>query len=145
MEINAKAPAVARHQIVINAPIETVWQLLSGINQWSIWQQDISNVKLDGSLATGSVFRWKSGGATIISQIQEIEPPHRLGWTGKAMGANARHLWTLAPKADGVLVKVEESFDGLVVLLLRGMMQKNLDTSLQSWLRQLKGTAENRK
>ena len=142
MEINTKAPAVAHHQITINAPIEKVWQLLSEINAWSTWQHDISSAKLDGALAPGSVFRWKSGGSSITSQIQEVVPQRRLGWTGKATGATAKHLWLLEPHANGVLVKTEESFDGLVVVLLKGMMQKTLDTSLQSWLLQLKKAAE---
>lgn len=144
MEINANAPALARHQTLINAPIENVWRLLSDINHWSVWQSDISNAVLEGTLAPGSVFRWKSSGTSVVSQIQEVVPQHRLGWTGKAMGASAKHLWILEPQAGGVLVKTEESFDGWVVILLKGMMQKTLDTSLQAWLMQLKKTAESK-
>ena len=143
MEINVKAPAVARHQILINAPVEKIWGLLSDIDHWSVWQPDISNAVLEGALIPGSVFRWNSGGTPITSQIQEVEPQRRLGWTGKAMGAKAKHLWILEPQVGGVLAKTEESFDGLIVVLLKGMMQKTLDTSLQAWLMHLKKAAEN--
>jgi uncharacterized protein YndB with AHSA1/START domain len=142
MEINDSAPALARQQVLINASPEKVWQLLSDINHWSAWQPGISSAVLDGALIPGSIFRWKSGGTRIVSQLQEVEPHRRLGWTGKAMGAIAKHLWILEPQNGGVLVRTEESFEGWVVVLLRGMMQKTLDTSLQAWLAQLKKTAE---
>ena len=142
MDINPSAPALARHQILVHASLEKVWLLLADINHWSAWQPDISSAVLDGALAPGSIFRWKSGGTRVVSQIQEVKPHHRLGWTGKAMGASAKHLWILESQADGVLVRTEESFDGWVVILLKGMMQKTLDRSLQSWLNQLKKSAE---
>ncbi len=142
MEINTNAPALASHQILIKASLEKVWRLLSDINQWSTWQPDISSAVLEGTLAPGNHFKWKSSGTPVVSEIQDVEPQHRLSWTGKAMGASAKHLWILEPQADGVLVKTAESFEGWVVVLLKGMMQKTLDTSLQAWLMQLKKTAE---
>jgi uncharacterized protein YndB with AHSA1/START domain len=142
MDINSNAPALARHQILINASLEKVWRLLSDINHWSAWQPDISSAVLDGTLTPGTMFRWKSGGSRVVSQLQDVEPQHRLGWTGKAMGARARHLWILEPQSDGVLVRTEESFEGWVVFLLKRRMQKTLDKSLQAWMVQLKKTAE---
>lgn len=142
MDINSNAPALARHQVLINASLGKVWRLLSDINHWSAWQPDISSAVLDGTLTPGSIFRWKSGGSRVVSQLQDVEPQHRLGWTGKAMGVRARHVWVLEPQADGVLVRTEESFEGWVVVLLKGRMQKTLDTSLQAWLTRLKKTAE---
>ena len=142
MEINPKAPAVARHQIMIDAPMERVWQLLTNIDHWSAWHPAIAHAKLDGPLVPGTVFRWKSGGLAVVSTLQEIDPPRRIGWTGKALGTRAVHVWMLAPQEQGVLVKTEESFDGWLVVLLKGMMQRQLDRSLQAWLAQLKQTAE---
>jgi uncharacterized membrane protein len=34
MDINPNAPVSARHQITINAPVETAWQILTDIDQW---------------------------------------------------------------------------------------------------------------
>jgi len=51
-------------------------------------------------------------------------------------------VWILEPIAEGVLVRTEESFEGWLVRLLKGMMQIMLDTSLQTWLEHLKQQAE---
>lgn len=142
METSTRAPAFARHEILVRAPAEKVWRLLSDIDHWSAWQPDIPRARLDGPLAPNTVFRWKSGGSSVVSVIQEVVAHRRLGWTGKAMGARARHLWVLEPRGDEVMVRTEESFEGWIVVLLKAMMQKTLDTSLQAWLRHLKEAAE---
>jgi len=142
MEINSKAPAIARHEIIINADCKKIWELLTNINQWTVWHPNISESKLEGRFEPGVTFRWKSDGTAILSTLQEVKPQRRLSWTGKVIGTQAIHVWILEPQENGVLVRTEESFDGWLVRLLRGMMQKTLDTSLQTWLTLLKQKAE---
>jgi len=142
MQINASAPAIAHHEIMINAPLATIWQLLADIDHWSSWYPAVSQATLEGALAPGAVFRWKSGGTAIVSTLQEVAPHHRISWTGKALGTQAIHVWILEPTAEGVLVRTEESFEGWLVNLLKGMMQTMLDKSLQAWLEHLKQQAE---
>lgn len=142
MEINSQAPVTAQHHIKINASSEIVWKILTDINQWNLWNPNISAAKLEGALQPGSLFRWKSGGSTIISTLQEVDSQRRLSWTGKVIGTSAIHVWTLEPREGFVVVKTEESFEGWLVSLLTGMMQKTLDTSLQKWLENLKQKAE---
>ncbi len=142
MEINSQAPVTAQHHIKINASSEIIWKILTDINQWNLWNPNISAAKLEGALQPGSLFRWKSGGSTIISTLQEVDSQRRLSWTGKVIGTSAIHVWTLEPREGFVVVKTEESFEGWLVSLLTGMMQKTLDTSLQKWLENLKQKAE---
>jgi len=142
MDINDRAPASTRHQIVIQAPIEKVWNLLSDIDRWPSWNPAISSSKLEGPLASGTSFRWKSKSAPIVSILHEVVPQKRISWTGKSMGAKAIHIWELEAQENNVLVKTGESFDGWIVKLLKGMMQKTLDQSLQEWLLCLKYTVE---
>lgn len=142
MDANRDAPAFAGHHIHIEAPPEKVWALISDIDHWSSWQPDIPTAKLLGPLAPGSRFRWNSGGTGVSSTLEEVDQPHRLGWTGRAMGAKARHVWALRPEGSGTTVTTEESFEGLVVVLLKGRMQRLLDDSLQKWLAALKKAAE---
>lgn len=145
MDINTNAPAFARHHIVIEAPIHRIWNLLSDINHWPLWNPTITYSRLEGPFSPGTVFRWRSQGASIVSTLQEVIPEKRLSWNGKAFGAKAIHVWELKPQDSAVMVKTEESFDGFIVWLLKGMMQKTLDQSLQSWLSCLKQAAENPK
>jgi hypothetical protein len=65
-----------------------------------------------------------------------------LGWTGRAFGTRAAHAWTLTPRAGGVLVETEESLEGWLPRLLRGMMRRTLEESINVWLASLERKAE---
>ena len=142
MDANRNAPAFAEHEIYVEAPPAVVWALLSDIDRWSSWQSDVSSAKLSGPLAPGSTFKWKSGRTGVSSTLQEVEPPRRLAWTGIAAGARAKHAWLIEPQGSGALVRTQESFEGLVVVLLKRSMQRLLDSSLQAALAALKEAAE---
>lgn len=142
MDANQDAPAFAHHEIYIEAPPERVWVLISDIDRWNLWQPDIASASLAGPLVRGSTFKWTSGRTGVSSVLEEVDPPRRLGWTGRAMGARAKHLWILEPQGSGTKVSTRESFEGLVVVLLKKRMQRLLDDSLQKWLVLLKEAAE---
>jgi uncharacterized protein YndB with AHSA1/START domain len=142
MEINQQAPLVARKEIFIQAQPQVVWKIHTDINSWSQWQPSITLSKLEGSLIVGAVFQWKSGGLTINSTVQVVEPNERIGWTGKAIGTQAKHIWTLKPHKDGTLLTTEESMDGWLIKVLKVVMPKFLEESLDIWLQSLKKQAE---
>jgi hypothetical protein len=142
MEINQQAPLVAKKEIFIQAQPQVVWKIHTDINSWSQWQPGIAFSKLEGALITGSVFQWKPGGITIDSTIEVVEPNERIGWTGTAIGTQARHLWTLKPHKDGTLLTTEESMDGWLTRALKVMMPGFLEESLDTWLQSLKKQAE---
>jgi hypothetical protein len=98
--------------------------------------------ELEGPLAAGSIFRWKSGGLTIASTIQVVEPNQQIGWTGKALGTRASHVWNLEPHNDGTMLTTEESMEGWLVAILKLFMPNFLERSLDTWLQSLKSKAE---
>jgi hypothetical protein len=65
-----------------------------------------------------------------------------LSWAGKVIETQAIHVWILELYENSVLVRTKESFEGWLVSLSRGMMQRMLDTSLVAWLEHLKSKAE---
>jgi len=142
LEINAQAPLVARKEIFIQASPDKVWDIQTGINSWKDWQPDISHAELNGALAPGSVFRWTSGGLAVTSTLQEVEPKRRVAWTGQAFGSRARHIWAFRPQGDGTLVTTEESMEGWLIVLLKPLMPRFLEKSLDVWLGSLKTKAE---
>jgi uncharacterized protein YndB with AHSA1/START domain len=142
MEINQDAPLVARKEIFIQAQPQVVWKIHTDINSWSQWQTGIASSKLDGPLTAGAVFQWKPGGMTINSTIEVVEPNERIGWTGTAIGTQARHIWTLKPQKDGTLLTTEESMDGWLTRALKVMMPRFLEESLDTWLQSLKKQSE---
>jgi hypothetical protein len=142
MEINSSAPAVATHELLINAPAPRIWGLVAEIGRWPDWNPAVKSAKLNGAFEVGTSFNWKSGGISIVSTLQEIQPTTKLAWTGKAIGTRAIHVWSFQPTPAGVLVHTSESFEGWLVSLMRKAMQKTLDESLVAWLNELKRKAE---
>lgn len=140
--IHTNAPVTTKHTIIIHAPVEKVWQVMSDINNWPSWQQQIPSIKLNGPLQAGSSFDWKNKGLTIHSTLHTVTAMHTLGWSGKALGAFAIHNWMLTPKGDYTEVTVEESMEGWLVWLLKERFQQELDKSLTYWLGALKTAAE---
>jgi uncharacterized protein YndB with AHSA1/START domain len=142
LEINAQAPLVARKEIFIQASLDKVWGIQTNINSWKDWQPDIRRAQLDGALTPGSVFRWTTGGFAVTSTLQEVEPKRRVAWTGQAFGSSAKHIWAFRPQGDGTLVTTEESMEGWLILLLKPLMPRFLEKSLDVWLGSLKTKAE---
>ena len=142
MDINRSAPAIATHEVIIQAPLDRIWNLLKNVDRWPDWNLAVKKAKLDGAFEPGGTFRWKSRGVAIVSTLQEVEPMHRIVWTGKAIGTQAIHVWTLSLTIKGVKVTTSESFDGWLVKLMRKSMQATLDHALIDWLYELKRRAE---
>lgn len=143
-QVNPHAPAQTRQAIEIAAPPETVWRLLSQVDQWAAWQPDITSPHLNGPFQVGSSFDWQSGGLHIHSTLHTVEPLARIGWSGAAFGTFAVHNWTLTRLPNGhTEVRVDEGMEGWLVRLLRPVFQRGLDKSIQFWLARLKQAAEN--
>jgi len=142
MEIDSGAPAVARGEIDVAASPETIWRVLTEVGSWPAWNPDVKSASLEGPLAVGTQFRWKAGPGTITSTLQSIEPPHRIGWTGRTFGINAIHVHRLERQGETTNVTSEESWDGLLVRLLRRPLRKTLEKSVNSGLQHLKAEAE---
>jgi uncharacterized protein YndB with AHSA1/START domain len=142
MEINTEAPVITRDEILINAPVQKIWEIQTDVFAWPAWQPDVDGAESEAPLEVGSVFRWQTAGLDITSTVQEIDPPRRIVWGGPAQGISAVHVWTLEPQEDGVLVKTQESWEGEPVDAQVETLQGALDKSLRDWLENLKRTAE---
>ncbi len=142
MNIDQHAPLSARKEIVIAAPRERVWAVLTKIERWPEWQPDVSSAKLEGGLAPGTIFRWKAKGLNITSTIQELEPERRISWTGNSIGMQAIHIWALEPADTGTRVITEESLSGWFPRILKIFDPKFLEKSLIDSLQVLKAQAE---
>ncbi|MBA2679795.1 MAG: SRPBCC family protein [Ktedonobacteraceae bacterium] len=143
MDIDRNAPVITRGEILIAAPIETIWNVQTNIPSWPTWQPEVETASIDGPLAVGTVFHWQTGGLNITSTIQEIDPRRRIVWSGPAQGIEAVHVWTLTPVENGARVHTEESWNGEPVRSQVATMQQALDQSLKAWLENLKRTTEN--
>jgi uncharacterized protein YndB with AHSA1/START domain len=144
MDINPDAPVITRDEILIAAPIQTIWDVQTDVAAWPSWQSDVDGAQVDGPLTVGSVFTWQTAGLDITSTVEEVDAPHRIVWGGPAQGIVAVHVWTLDEQDGGVLVRTAESWEGDPVSAQREALQPALDASLRAWLENLKREAERR-
>jgi len=142
--INENAPVKSKNQIVIDASIDTVWKILTDINNWTKWQKAVSETVVMGEIKEGTKFNWKAGGLSFKSMIHTDNPTSRFGWTGTTFGASAIHNWTFEEKDCKTIVKVEESLQGVFPRLFSGYFQKNLDSGIVTNLEELKTASENK-
>ncbi|MVF23699.1 hypothetical protein EVC37_19090 [Methylocaldum sp. BRCS4] len=142
MIIDRHAPLTARKEIVVAAPVDVVWNIHTDIERWPEWQPDISSISLEGTLAPGTLFRWKAQGLKITSTLQEVEPQRGIGWTGVALGMKAIHIWKFESQDNSTRVVTEESLSGWLARLLKLFDPAFLDKSLEASLRLLKAKAE---
>jgi len=144
VDVKQDAPAFARSETEIAADPETVWDVLTAFESWPRWNPDVRSVSIDGGLEEGTVFRWKAGRTTITSTVRKVDRPRLIGWTGKTTGIDAVHVWRLQPTEARTLVQTEESWDGLLVRIARGPLQRRLQKAVDGGLEHLKAEAERR-
>ncbi|MEQ8236434.1 MAG: SRPBCC family protein [Syntrophomonadaceae bacterium] len=142
ISVNKGAPVFSSSEITITASLDCVWETLSEISEWPIWQSSVTEVKLEGLLNEASEFTWKADGITFKSKIHTMKPKIMFGWTGKTTGAYAIHNWTLSEQDNEIIVRVEESLEGVLPTLFRNYFQKSLDKGMLRNLKELKLASE---
>ena len=43
-DVDRSAPVLAHHEVEIQAPLDTVWQLHIDVNDWPSWQRAVTEV-----------------------------------------------------------------------------------------------------
>jgi hypothetical protein len=138
------APVKSKREAEIAASPEVVWEVLTGFEHWQDWNPEVKSMSFEGPVAPGSEFRWKAGPGTIVSTLEQVDPPRYIRWRGRTLSIKAVHEWRLEPSNVGTRVETEESFSGLLARLFRGSLQKTLDSSTESGLEHLKRESEHR-
>ena len=144
IKVNDQAPAYALHEAEIRAPIQLVWSILTGLAEWPAWNEGVQEMHLQGEVAVGTEFRWKTGGMKIRSRIEELTAPTRIVWSGRTMGIRAIHVWALTGTNESTSVWTGECFYGIVASLLASPLRKSLAKALQQGMAALKKDAEKR-
>ena len=144
MEINRNAPATAEGELQIHADPQTVFSVISALDQWPSWNPDVRSVQVEGPVQPGTVFRWKAGSSSLTSTLQVVDRPSELAWTGTTMGIKAVHVFRFQASDGGTLARSEESWEGLLASLLKGYSRRTLDKGIRSVLAHLKAEAERR-
>ncbi|MFD0309599.1 SRPBCC family protein [Streptomyces sp. NPDC127119] len=148
-----------RTDIVIKAPLSTVFKLQTDIERWPSWQAPVLSAKrLDhGPLRAGSQFRWTTPAPAtpttpettlnITSTVRGLDRNSCIRWTGPAVGEGLSidegvHVWNFTKVKGGVRVQTEETWTGAQVEADVPLATSMLGAGLEQWLRELKTTAE---
>ncbi|MFJ2259631.1 SRPBCC family protein [Streptomyces sp. NPDC087844] len=150
-----------RTDVVIKAPLSTVFKLQTDVEGWPSWQAPVlSSERLDhGPLRAGSQFRWTTPAPAtpstpettlnITSTVRQLDRGSCIRWSGPAVGEGLRidegvHVWKFTKVKGGVRVQTEESWTGAQVEADVPLATAMLGGGLEEWLRELKTTAEAR-
>ncbi|MDJ0392442.1 SRPBCC family protein [Rhodococcus sp. G-MC3] len=159
--IDADSPIHYRSEIMIDAPMSTVWDLHTDAARWPSWQQPVTSIRLTGPepLAVGSQFQWTTPAPatpttpattlTITSTVHELQPHSCVRWSGPAIGDglnidNGVHVWNFSEVDGAVLVQTEESWTGSQVEGDVPTSTAFLGAGLDAWLSELEATAESK-
>ncbi|MFD9982331.1 SRPBCC family protein [Streptomyces massasporeus] len=147
--------------ILIKAPLRTIWKLQTDVEGWPSWQPPVTSMERlgHGPLRKGSQFRWTTPAPAtpttpettlaITSTVQRVRNQDCILWKGPAIGEGLRidegvHLWTFRKVEGGVRVHTEETWTGDQVEADVPTATEALGAGLEAWLRDLKATAEAR-
>ncbi|MEU9438499.1 SRPBCC family protein [Streptomyces sp. NPDC048252] len=160
--VDASARIRYQSDVVIKAPLSTVWKLQTDVERWPSWQQPVLTAeRLDpGRLGKGSRFRWTTPAPAtpttpattleITSTVRQLQRGACVLWSGPAVGQGLRvdegvHLWTFTEVKGGVRVHTEETWTGAQVEADVPTATAALGAGLEAWLHDLKTTAEHRR
>lgn len=138
--INENASIRDQHSIVINAPIQKVWNLLVDIKKWNEWNPSIVGVSIKGEKVIEKVnFSWRLNGYLAKSEIQKIDEPNVLSWTGISRNVKRIYVWQLESDDNQTIVTLSASLQGILIVL---QSHQKVYNELIYWLECLKKATE---
>ena len=111
--------------IMIAAPPETVWHLLTDAANYTRWNSTLST--LEGNISPGGVVRMTvkaAPGRTFKVRVSEFEPNQSMVWRdGFAPMFQGVRTFTLEQRgADAAYFTMSEEFSGLILPLIAGKL-----------------------
>jgi len=138
IQTDSQAACFSTEEILINASVRKIFEIVADIQQWPEWQSDVSRTSVSGSIGVGTTFKWKAGGLSIRSRLHTFSPSSEIGWTGRIAWITAVHNWTFLEENGRTRVIVEETLKGLGSSFMLPGLKKGMIRNL----RELKTRAE---
>ncbi|GEM_PF-1563546 len=136
----------ARSLVVINASADTVWNLLTDLPRYPVWNPYISPAK--GDLREGAQLELTlhNGSQTVVIEetVLSVKPEQELSWGGWMLGHNLQRTLTFSidpVESDRVQLDAHEVFQGLL-LPLAGSVPDDAQRGLDEMVRALRSAAE---
>ena len=135
-------------EIEIDAPPEAVWATLTNTDKFGEWNPFIHEMK--GELAVGNTLSVTLGapGKARMSfkpQVLRADENRELRWRGKLLVGglfDGEHAFELQPTDKGTRFVHHERFSGLLVPLLKGMLERDTRPGFEAMNAALKQRVE---
>jgi len=137
-----------RADIAIDAPPETVWQILTDFGQYPAWNPFIPMAEgtvREGETITVRIEPPGGQGMTFTPTLQRVDPNRELRWLGRLLLPklfDGEHIFELHPREGGTRFVQRETFSGLLVPLLWGAMKAPTCCGFEAMNEALKARAE---
>ena len=120
-----------QHALEIDAPLDRVWALTVGVEDWPILTPTVTSVKRldDGALRVGSRVRLKQPGQPArVWTVTALEPQRRFAWSTELLGTTMTGVHELAATGNGTKNTLRVELTGwsssLLGILLRAPIAK---------------------
>ena len=119
-----------RSEVWIDAPVETVWEVLTDTESYPDWNPLVR--RFDGPLEVGAIVRATFEpipGRRVRNKVAvtAVSPPHRVAWAGR-MGADrllrGEHFYELGSRDGGTQLANFELFDGWLLPVARLVLER---------------------
>jgi len=133
-------PVYTFNELIIAAPIDTVWAWLIRAPLWSSFYSNCSALQIiEGTsqevLALGTKFTWTTSHIAVTTVVTEFEEKKKLSWRGEAMVGEGYHSWFLEEiDSNQCHVITEEVQKGMLPFVGQYFLNKSLHENHQKWL-----------
>ena len=139
--IHERAPITSSSQVLIAAPVDRVWELVSNLPAWPTITPSIRDVHLESSLEVDAFVRFRLNNFPIRARLAVVQPNRELTWMGVSLWFSAIDRIVLeAQSGDHTRLSIAESFAGLFAVPL--MSRAQLQSQHEKWLQAFKQAAE---
>lgn len=134
------APISANRFVVIDAPLDKVWEILTEVAHWERWHPYLANAALTGPFAAGSNLAY-GGFIKHHLEIAKVADKELVMLCGTIAGYKGITRWDICKTDNGkTRVAFKECSSGFLIGTLYS--DEKLGDHLQDWLDALKREAE---
>jgi short-subunit dehydrogenase/uncharacterized protein YndB with AHSA1/START domain len=133
-----------RNEIVIPAPAERVWDLLTDVERWPSWYRACQWVRVEstGSAGRAVSFRWKAHPVTLRSTVVASDRPRSFSIIADGLGVHAERTFTLrSTNTLSTVVVSDETQVGLLPRLAGKFLARRLRAANDAMFEDLSSAA----
>ncbi|MBS1957574.1 MAG: SRPBCC family protein [Cyanobacteria bacterium SZAS-4] len=134
---------LAVHKVLINAPIETVWEKLVDWQNWTKWDKGMKSIQFKEPLALhakGKIYLGKGLGGTLV--VTEFNQGESYKSEFKLFGSRYEFEHDLEQAANFTLVTFRVNADGYLAEMFQLFLMAKFSEALPQWMDNFKRLIE---